>query len=80
MTSAESNETNTAVPEGTISRAQRIDRALEVIVAIMLGVVAVATAWSGYQAARWGGEQSRAPCTATPALCALNQFAPQTKP
>lgn len=28
------------------------------IAAVMLGVVAVATAWSGYQAARWGGEQS----------------------
>jgi hypothetical protein len=24
----------------------------------MLGVVAVATAWSGYQATRWAGEQS----------------------
>lgn len=31
---------------------------LEVIITIMLGVVAVATAWSGYQAARWAGVQS----------------------
>ncbi len=35
-----------------------IKRWFEVITAIMLGVVAVATAWSGYQATRWDGEQS----------------------
>ena len=37
---------------------ERADRAFQVITAIMLGVVAVATAWSGYQATRWAGEQS----------------------
>jgi hypothetical protein len=37
---------------------QRIDRWFQVFTAIMLGVVAVATAWSGYQATRWAGEQS----------------------
>jgi len=37
---------------------QRIDRWFQVVTAIMLGVVAVATAWSGYQATRWAGEQS----------------------
>src|SRR5438552_16307845 len=37
---------------------QRTDRWFQVITAIMLGVVAVATAWSGYQATRWAGEQS----------------------
>ena len=37
---------------------QRTERWLEVMAAIMLGVVAVATAWSGYQGARWGGIQS----------------------
>jgi hypothetical protein len=31
---------------------------LEVFEAIVLAVVAVATAWSGYQAARWDGRQS----------------------
>ena len=31
---------------------------LEIIEAIVLAVVAVATAWSGYQAARWDGKQS----------------------
>src|SRR5437588_6914191 len=40
------------------TRQQRTDRWLEVVTAIMLGVVAVATAWSGYQATRWAGEQS----------------------
>ncbi len=39
-------------------RAQQKDRVIEVIATIMLGIVAVATAWSGYQAARWGGVQS----------------------
>jgi hypothetical protein len=37
---------------------QRTERWFEVITAILLGVVAVATAWSGYQATRWAGEQS----------------------
>jgi hypothetical protein len=41
-----------------IIRQQWIERWLEVISAIMLGVVAVATAWSGYQSTRWGGVQS----------------------
>jgi hypothetical protein len=41
-----------------ITRQQLIERWLEVISAIMLGVVAVATAWSGYQGARWGGVQT----------------------
>ena len=37
---------------------QRTDRWFEVVTAIMLGVVAIATAWSGYQAARWSGQQA----------------------
>src|SRR5437660_10558836 len=37
---------------------QRTHRWFQVVTAIMLGVVAVATAWSGYQATRWAGEQS----------------------
>jgi hypothetical protein len=39
-------------------RQQRLDRWLQAITAIMLGVVAVATAWSGYQSTRWSGVQS----------------------
>jgi hypothetical protein len=41
-----------------LTRQQRTDRWFQVFTAIMLGVVAVATAWSGYQATRWAGEQS----------------------
>src|SRR3989454_8004749 len=41
-----------------LTRQQLTDRWFEVVTAIMLGVVAVATAWSGYQATHWAGEQS----------------------
>jgi heme/copper-type cytochrome/quinol oxidase subunit 4 len=41
-----------------LSHAERIERWIEIITAIMLGVVALATAWSGYQAARWGSVQA----------------------
>jgi len=41
-----------------LSRAQRFERWTETLSAILLGLVTIATAWSGYQAARWGGEQS----------------------
>ena len=37
---------------------ERIDRWIELLLAVMLGAVALATAWSGYQSARWGGNQS----------------------
>lgn len=33
---------------------------LELFAAVLLGVAAVATAWSSFQATRWNGEQSRA--------------------
>ena len=41
-----------------LTRRQLTERWFEVVSAVMLGVVAVATAWSGYQGARWGGIQS----------------------
>jgi hypothetical protein len=41
-----------------LSRQELIDRWFQIVTAIMLGVVALATAWSGYQATRWAGEQS----------------------
>src|SRR5438876_7822118 len=41
-----------------LTRQQLTDRWFQVVTAIMSGVVAVATAWSGYQATRWAGEQS----------------------
>src|SRR3954470_20703097 len=41
-----------------LTRAQLTGRWLEVISTILLAVVAVATAWSGYQSTRWGGVQA----------------------
>jgi hypothetical protein len=37
----------------------RISQLLETLEAIVLALVAVTTAWSGYQAARWDGQQSQ---------------------
>jgi hypothetical protein len=75
--SATDTSSNHVAPSEGISRAERTDRILEVIVAIMMGIVAVATAWSGYQAARWGGEQStlysRAGALRTESVRASNQ-------
>jgi hypothetical protein len=39
-------------------RQKRAERRFRVITAIILAIAVVATAWSGYQAARWGGMQS----------------------
>jgi len=36
----------------------RWERPVEILEAILLGVVAITTAWSGYQAARWDGRQA----------------------
>ena len=41
-----------------LSRRERAERWFEVASGILLAVVAVATAWSGYQAARWDGIQA----------------------
>lgn len=57
-TTRESTQASAEQQKQPLTRQQRIERWLEVITAIMLGVVAVATAWSGYQAARWAGVQS----------------------
>jgi hypothetical protein len=38
--------------------ASRWERTVEILEAVVLAIVAVATAWSGYQAARWDGRQS----------------------
>jgi hypothetical protein len=48
-----------ALSEGEpITRRERSERWFEVAAGIVLAAVAVATAWSGYQAARWGGVQA----------------------
>jgi hypothetical protein len=54
----ESTQASTGQQKKPLTRQKRTERWFEVITAIMLGVVAVATAWSGYQGARWGGVQS----------------------
>ena len=40
------------------SRWDRWEPLAEIIATVILAVATVATAWSGYQSARWGGEQS----------------------
>ena len=65
-TKKEEQETTTKEPaqpsdkpkKQPLTSQQRIDRWFQVVTAVLLGVVAVATAWSGYQATRWAGEQS----------------------
>src|SRR5205085_11913297 len=57
-TTQESPQASAEQQKQPLSRKERTDRWFEVVTAIMLGVVAVATAWSGYQATRWGGVQS----------------------
>lgn len=44
--------------DGDVSRQERLERLTEIVLAVLMGVVALATAWSGYQSARWGGVQS----------------------
>ena len=53
-------QSHAETPEGEASRASRLrrERVFEVAAAIALAVVAVATAWSGYQATRWTDTQS----------------------
>lgn len=41
--------------EGSV---RRTDRRLEIYAATLLGLASIVAAWSSYQAARWGGEQS----------------------
>lgn len=47
-----------AEPAQALTRGELVDRWIELLLAVMLGAVTLATAWSGYQAARWGGTQS----------------------
>src|ERR1700710_3216966 len=43
-------------PPGAVSRMERV---LELGAVLLLSLTTLATAWSGYQAARWSGEQSQ---------------------
>ena len=42
-----------------------VDARLEVIAAVLLALATVGTAWSGYQASRWNGEQAKAAARGT---------------
>ncbi len=54
---AEIAETLVATEGGRTTKT-RWEETVEIIEAILLAVVAVATAWSGYQAAKWDGRQA----------------------
>ena len=43
----------------TPPRASRTHEMLEIVEAVVLALVAITTAWSGYQAARWEGHESQ---------------------
>ncbi len=55
---AQQSTTQKKEQKQALTRQERTDRWFQIVTAILLGVVAVATAWSGYQATRWAGEQS----------------------
>src|SRR5271169_2121392 len=44
--------------EHAVTPRSRAEEVIEIIEAIVLALVAVATAWSGYQAARWDGHRA----------------------
>jgi hypothetical protein len=48
-------------------RLHTVDERLDVIAAVLLALATVATAWSGYQASRWNGEQAKAAARANAA-------------
>jgi hypothetical protein len=45
--------------EAAPTRPERGERMLELFAVVLLSLTTLATAWSGYQAARWSGEQSQ---------------------
>jgi hypothetical protein len=51
--------------EPPVGRPGRLERMLELVAVLLLSLTTVATAWSGYQAARWSGEQSQLYATAS---------------
>jgi hypothetical protein len=48
-----------AEPPEAPGRPDRTERLLELFAILLMSITTVATAWSGYQAARWSGEQSQ---------------------
>jgi hypothetical protein len=58
VTTEESTPVDFGQEKKPLTRQQRIGRWFQIVTAIMLGTVAMATAWSGYQAARWNGRET----------------------
>jgi hypothetical protein len=54
----DTDRTDVPEPAGTEPRSSRAIELIEALSAVLLALAAVATAWSGYQAARWGGVQA----------------------
>jgi hypothetical protein len=52
------------IPLGSRAGEEKTDR-VETVAAVLLALATVATAWSGYQASRWNGEQAKAFSRAT---------------
>ena len=77
------SETATTPPDEALAdhipaekpRAERLYRWVEVLSAAMLALATIATAWSGYQSALWGGEQNRHLKSASTAEIKAMQFA-----
>jgi hypothetical protein len=46
--------------EDVTSERSRADARLDLVATVLLALATVATAWSGYQASRWNGEQAKA--------------------
>lgn len=57
------------------SRPQRIRQWIDLLSAILLAAATIATAWSGYQSARWGGEQSRHEAQVLTAIVRAGKYA-----
>ena len=55
-----SSDPDAAAPDQTAteSRDKRAHNSWEIVIVVLLGLTAVATAWSGYQASLWDGIQS----------------------
>ena len=61
MTDNDANKptvTQPTVNQATVNQGNRKRNRFEVLATILLAFAAVATAWSGYQAARWSGREA----------------------
>lgn len=56
-------------------RAQIFKKRIEIISTLLLALATIATAWSGYQSARWGGEQTSHSSNALKAIVRSGHFA-----